>query len=70
MKRLIIIFLVLLLLLSGCGRYPSTAELMDVQVQAEVPLDYVVPNKVVRNKWAARKIAKDIFEDLEFSSSK
>ena len=68
MKRLIIIFLALLLLLSGCGVNHSTAELMDVQVQAEVPLDYVVPNQVVRNKSAARKIAKDVFEKLQLSS--
>ena len=68
MKRLIIIFLALLLLLSGCGVYHSTDELMDVQVQAEVPQDYVVPNQVVRNKSAARKIAKDVFEKLQLSS--
>ena len=68
MKRLIIIFLALLLLLSGCGVYPSTAELMDVQEQADVPLDYVVPNQIVRNKWAARKIAKDVFDKLQPSS--
>lgn len=68
MKRLIIIFLALLLLLSGCGVCPSTAELMDVQEQANVPLDYVVPNQIVRNKSAARKIAKDVFEKLQPSS--
>ena len=53
---------------SGCGVYPSTAELMDVQEQAIVPLDYVVPNQIVRNKSDARKIAKDVFEKLQLSS--
>lgn len=68
MKRLIIILLSMLLLLSGCGAYPSPADVMYDEEQVNFQIDYVVPNEVVPNKKSARQIAEAVFEDLPLSS--